>query len=98
MPVQTIIAFILIGFGLISAACGVLGLFRFKSFYMRILVSANIDTVGMLFMLSGAAVISPNGAFVFKIILIIVLSLITTPLSTHATARSAYISGLRINK
>ena len=95
---KEIIAYVLIGTGLAFAACGVLGLFRFKVFYMRILVSANVDTVGMLFMLSGAAIASPNGAFVLKILLIIVLSLITTPLSNHATARSAYVSGLRVKE
>ena len=62
---------------------------------MRLLVSANVDTVGMLLMLSGACVMAPNLAVMLKIILIIVLSLITTPLSNHATARSAYTSGYR---
>ena len=92
---KEIITYILIGLGLLFAAVGVLGLFRFKVFYMRLLVSANVDTVGMLLMLTGAMVASPNAAFVLKIALIIVLSLITTPLSNHATARSAYASGYR---
>ncbi len=93
--VKEIITFVLIGLGLLSAAFGVLGLFRFDVFYMRILVSANVDTVGMLLMLSGAMVAAPSAAFSLKILLIIALSLITTPLSNHATARSAYVSGLR---
>lgn len=92
---KDIIIYGLIGLGVLFACVGVLGLFRFKVFYMRILVSANVDTVGMLLMLSGAMVASPNAAFALKILLIIVLSLITTPLSSHATARSAYASGYR---
>ena len=88
----------LIIIGLIFAIFGMIGLFRFKYFYMRILVSGNIDTVGMIFMLSGAMVASPNLGFALKILLIIVLSLITTPLSSHATARSAYMSGYRIKQ
>ena len=89
------IAGLLIVLGLLSAAVGVYGLFKFNVFYMRLLVSANVDTVGMLLMLSGACVMAPSLAFLFKIILIIALSLITTPLSNHATARSAYTSGYR---
>ena len=92
---REIIAGALIVLGLLFAAVGVFGLFKFKVFYMRLLVSANVDTVGMLLMLSGACVMAPNTAFLFKILLIIVLSLITTPLSNHATARSAYTSGYR---
>lgn len=93
--IREIIAYGLIGLGLVSAAIGVFGLFKFKVFYMRLLVSANVDTVGMLLMLSGACVLAPSTAFMLKIVLIIVLSLITTPLSNHATARSAYTSGYR---
>lgn len=95
--IKEIIVYALIGIGLLFACFGVLGLFRFKVFYMRILVSSNIDTVGMLFMLSGAMVASPSIAFALKIFLIIVLSMITTPLSNHATVRSAYSSGYRIS-
>ena len=91
----TVITYVLIGLGLLSAAFGVLGLFRFDIFYMRILVSANVDTLGMMLMLTGAMIASPSPAYSLKILLIIILSLITTPLSNHATARSAYVSGLR---
>jgi len=93
---KEIISNTLIIIGLIFAVFGLLGLFKFKYFYMRILVSGNIDTVGMIFMLSGAMVASPNLGFSLKILLILVLSLITTPLSSHATARSAYMSGYRV--
>jgi multicomponent Na+:H+ antiporter subunit G len=95
--IKEIIVYVLIGLGLLFALFGVLGLFRFKVFYMRILVSSNIDTVGMLLMLSGAMVGSPNIGVALKILLIIILSMITTPLSSHATVRSAYASGYRIS-
>jgi len=96
MMIREIFVYVLVGLGLLFACFGVLGLFRFKVFYLRILVSSNIDTVGMLLMLVGAMVASPTIGFALKILLIIILSLITTPLSSHATARSAYLSGYRI--
>jgi multicomponent Na+:H+ antiporter subunit G len=95
---KEIIALFLITIGLLFTAFGIFGLFRFKIFYMRILASANSDTVGMLFMLTGAMVYAPSTTFALKILLIIILSLFTTPLSSHATARSAYASGFRVKK
>lgn len=95
---KDILTLIFVIIGLVSAFVGVLGLFRFKFFYLRILVSANVDTVGMLFMMIGALISSPNITIALKIVVIIVLSMITTPLSSHATVRSAYASGLRIHK
>lgn len=93
--IREIVSFMLIGFGLLMASFGVLGLYRFKFIYMRLSVSSNVDTVGMLLVLSGALVNSPNIIFGAKIIIIIVLSLITSPLSSHAIALSAYASGYR---
>lgn len=93
--VQKIVTAVFIGLGLLSACVGVYGLFRFKVFYMRLLVSAQVDTVGMLLMLAGAMVMAPSAGFALKILLIILLSLVTSPLSAHATARSAYASGYR---
>lgn len=94
--IGNIIAYVFLSVGLISIACGVLGLFRFKVIYMRLLVSSNIDAVGMLLMMLGAIVASGDLAYVFKIIIVLGLSLVTSPLSTHAIARSAYDSGYRI--
>lgn len=93
-----LLANILVVIGIIFTSIGILGLFRFKSFYLRLLASANADTVGMLFIFIGMLFVAPNKEFAFKLLIIIGLSVITTPLSTHAIARSAYISGYRQNR
>lgn len=89
------IGYVLVGLGLLMAAFGVLGLFRFNIIYSRLLVSSNIDSVGLTLMMCGMMAISPSWMFAAKILIILVLSLITSPLSSHAIAASAYESGLR---
>lgn len=72
---------------------GVLGLFRFNDFYSRILISSKVETVGFLTIMVGLVLFSGFNFASLKILLILLLMLITNPLSTHAIARSAYISG-----
>lgn len=90
-----IVSYVLIGLGLLMAGFGVLGLFRFKVLYLRLLVSSNIDVVGMLLMMVGMMIISNDIVVAMKIVIICILSLFTSPLSSHAIAESAYESGYR---
>lgn len=84
--------------GLLFALLGMVGLFRFRHFYYRVLVTSNIDSAGMLLFGVGVALLSPDGAFALKVVIIAVLALITTPLSTHAILRSARDTGYRIKQ
>jgi len=94
--ILNIAAYVLIGAGLIMASLGVLGLFKYSVIYLRLLVSSNVDVVGMTLMMTGMMLISPDFMFAAKIFIVLVLSLITTPLSSHAVAASAYESGYRV--
>lgn len=91
-------AYLLITVALIFMALGVIGLFRFKDFYSRILISAKIETVGFLTIMIGCAILSGLSYATMKILLITLLVMITNPLSTHAIARSAFLSGYTINQ
>ncbi len=82
--------------GILFALIGMIGLFRFRHFYSRILITSNIDAAGMLLLLIGAALQSPSAAFAVKIGIVGLLSLITSPLSSHAILRSARDSGYRM--
>ena len=73
--------------GIVLALFGMIGLFRFRHFYARVLITSNIDAAGMLLMMIGAAMQSPNAAFALKIAIIAVLSLITSPLSPRCAAQ-----------
>ena len=78
--------------GAVFTSFGVVGLFRFRDFYSRILVSAKIDTVGVITIIIGIALKHGFGFFTLKLILIVLLVLILNPLTAHIIARSAYSS------
>lgn len=84
--------------GLLFVTIGVLGLYRFKSFYPRILIGSKIDTVGYLTLLLGLALKSGWTMATLKILLVMLMMLVINPILTHTVARSAYLSGLRVRQ
>ncbi len=95
---RQIIGHLLIYIGIFFIAAGTVNLFRFKSFYSRLLISSQIDTVGFLTVMAGIIVRSGFNFFSAKILLICILCLLISPLNTHSIARSAYKSGYRFEK
>ena len=89
----TIIMFV----GIIVMAIGIIGIFRVKCFYARILVASKIDTVGAVIFLSGLALRSGLNFFSGKLMLLVTIILILSPLAGHMVARSAYISGHKLS-
>ncbi|PRY83324.1 monovalent cation/H(+) antiporter subunit G [Alkalibacterium olivapovliticus] len=92
------IANIVIIIGLIFMALGVFGIFRFKDYFSRILITAKVDTVGFITIMLGLIIKHGFDFFSGKIILVLALYIITNPIATHAITRSAHISGYRIKK
>ncbi|MDI3535529.1 MAG: multicomponent Na+:H+ antiporter subunit [Eubacteriaceae bacterium] len=80
-------------FSMIFMLIGIIGLFRFKDFYLRILISAKIETVGLLAMLIGLIILSGVSFASLKILLIGLVLMFTNPLASHAIARSARVNG-----
>ena len=81
--------------GMIFMLFGIIGLFKFENFYTRILVTAKIDTVGLLTVMIGLAVKHGVSFFSLKLLLLVCIMLILNPLATHMVARSAYLSGYK---
>lgn len=77
---------------------GVYGVFRFQEFYSRILITSKVDTMGFITLMIGVIVHAGISFFSLKVLLVIILMMITNPLSTHAIARSAHLSGYKIKK
>ena len=75
---------------------GVIGIYKFKSFYPRILVTSKVDTVGALTVMIGVIVRHGISYFSGKLLLLIIIILILNPLMAHIIARSAYIGGHKI--
>jgi len=95
---RSIIGDIFIGISLIFLVIGVIGMFRFKNFYSRILIASNIDTVGFSLLMIGVMFKTGISWFLAKIILIIIIVLLINPVVTHSIARSAYRGGYRFEK
>ncbi|MCL2856079.1 MAG: monovalent cation/H(+) antiporter subunit G [Defluviitaleaceae bacterium] len=93
MDWQILISNILLVIGLIFMVFGVIGLFRFRDFYPRILMASKIDTVGMTTLLLGLAVRHGFTFFTAKLVLMMVIIIILNPLVAHIMVRSAYLSG-----
>lgn len=89
---------IVIIIGLIFMALGVFGIFRFRDYFSRILITAKVDTVGFITIMFGLIIKHGFDFFSGKIILVLALYIITNPIATHAITRSAHISGYRIKK
>ena len=91
--VMRIVGDVLIVAGVIFMLFGVAGMFRFNCFYKRLLISAKIDTVGLLTLIFGLAFRHGVSFFSGKILLIMVILLILNPLVSHLIVRSAYLAG-----
>ena len=89
---MVIAANIVIVAGIIFMLFGIIGLFRFKDFYPRILVTSKIDTVGAITLIIGLIIKHGLSFFSLKLVIIIVLLLLLNPLSGHIIARSAFLS------
>ena len=90
--VLEIIGFVVMVLGLILMLIGIFGIYRFKNFYARILVVSKVDTVGVITFLFGLAIRHGFSFFSGKLLLLITVILILSPLVSHMIARSAYIS------
>ena len=88
---------IIIYAGIVFMLFGVIGIFKYNNFYIRILVTTKIDTVGAFTFIIGMAVKNGFSFFSLKLVLLIALMMIVNPLVTHMTARSAYLSGYKID-
>ena len=92
MEVMELIGNIVIFIGLAFMAIGVVGLYKFKDFYLRLLVLAKIDTVGAITFMIGIIIRHGFSFFSLKVLLIMVLFLVLNPLTAHIIARASYLS------
>ena len=93
-----IIGQVLVVIGLLFMCVGILGIYRSKNFYGRILSAADVDTMGLITMLVGMIFISGLNAFSLKILLILVVIIVINPSITSKVAASAYYSGYRLEQ
>jgi multicomponent Na+:H+ antiporter subunit G len=88
------VAFITIG--LIFNFLGCLGLIRMPDVYNRLQASTKCVTLGTCSILVGLILFQGVSAVSIKAILCILFIILTAPVSAHALARGAHISGVKL--
>ncbi|MGN1021212.1 MAG: cation:proton antiporter [Aristaeellaceae bacterium] len=73
--------------GLFVLVSGVLGVFRFKNSLSRIHAAALFDTLGILLMLSGVMIATGWTIATAKMLLVICILWMTSPVSSHLIGR-----------
>lgn len=89
MMVFEIIGNALILIGVLFAFIGILGVFRFKDFYSKLLASSKIDTMAMMTVLIGVMFRSGLSFFTLKALLILFIVIIVNPILASRIALSA---------
>lgn len=77
------------------AVIGGLGLVRFPDVYTRLHAGGITDTLAPLLIIGALLLQSGISVLSFKLLLILLFLLFTTPTASHATARAAMAAGLK---
>jgi multicomponent Na+:H+ antiporter subunit G len=89
-----VLSWIFIGAGSILVLTGGIGLLRFPDFYTRIHAAGITDTMGAWLMLIGLMFVAGWTLVTAKLVMLLLFLAITSPLSSHALAKAAYMRGL----
>ncbi len=81
--------------GAVFAVIGGIGLVRFPDVYTRLHAASITDTMAPLLIVIGLVLQSGISILTFKLLLILLFLLFTTPTASHATARAAILAGLK---
>jgi len=82
MTWNEIVGYIFIVLGVLATILGVFGVLRFKSFTMKVLASAKIDTVAMICFLLGIAFRAGISWLAVKAFLILLIVMATGPIAS----------------
>ena len=91
-----VVGLVFISVGLFFDFIGCLGLVRLPDVYNRLQASTKCITLGTCSILFGAFLISGLTATGIKALLCMVFLILTSPVSAHALARSAYKSDVKL--
>lgn len=93
--IRDIFSWVLFLVGGAGVVIGALGIVRFPDFYTRLHAAGITDTAGAELILLGMILQAPNWLIVAKLVFVGFFLFMTSPVSTHAIAHSAWVVGLR---
>lgn len=80
--------------GSILGISGAVGIFRFEEFYGRLHAASVTDTLCVFFIVLGLILQEGFTIVSIKLVFVVLLLWLTSPVATHALIRSAYETGL----
>ncbi len=93
--VQNIVGIVLVATGLVFMLIGSIGIVRLPDFFTRTHAASKVDTVGVMVVLIGVAVLEGLTLTSGKVLLAAFILMLTNPVAAHALARAAYLRGLK---
>ena len=93
--VLDVVTWVLIGAGSVLVLIGGIGLMRLPDFYTRIHAAGITDTMGAWLILTGLMVAAGWSLVTAKLVMLLIFLAITSPLSSHALAKAAFMRGLK---
>ena len=90
--VRFVLCAVLMGLGAAVIVVGILGVFRFRFVLNRMHCAAIIDTLGVLLIVSGLLFAADAPVYVWKLLAIIVVLWIGSPLASHLVARTELLT------
>jgi multicomponent Na+:H+ antiporter subunit G len=90
------IAYLLLGIGSFCALVGAIGIIRLPDVYNRLHAQTVVVVGGALISMLGAGILGGFSLFTLKAIVIMLFLFLTAPVASHAIARGAHKSGIRL--
>ena len=90
----TVVSALMLLTGGVFAVIGGVGVVRFPDVYTRLHAGGVTDTIAPLLIVGGLVLQSGWHLLSFKLLLILLFLLFTTPTASHATARAAMAAGI----
>lgn len=89
------LSWLLLGGGAVVMVITGIGLVRLPDVFCRMHAAGMGDTLGLALILLGLALQTGSGITLFKLLLILVFILFTSPTSTNALAKAALLGGVK---
>ncbi|MEM2192012.1 MAG: monovalent cation/H(+) antiporter subunit G [Candidatus Hadarchaeales archaeon] len=93
-----ILSWIFLGIGSFCSLAGAIGLVRFPDVYTRLHANTVVVVGGAIMLIIGATISTGPSVFLLKGIVIAVFLFLTNPVGSHAIARAAHRSGVKLWK
>src|SRR5690625_2234945 len=93
MSAVEIIATVLIGAGLLLAVVAAIGLNRFDGVLMRIHAASKPQTLGLLFVFSGVALVAQSWSLAGFLLVVLLAQMATVPVASVMVGRAAFRRG-----